>query len=338
VSERIRILVVDDSVTIRDQVAHVLRGGEFQIAGAADADEARAQVRAFDPHVLVLDLELPGEDGLAYLSTLMLGKPRPVVVYSATAPQGSERAVRALELGALEIIEKKGPLDEARFIELLRAAAASRPRRYSMPPPRPTPLPLDNLLADRVFAVGASTGGPAAIACLLQRLPRGAMPGVVVQHMPAAFISEFVKRLRRVCEADVRQAADGDELTKGVVLIAPGDRHLIVERDGTRLYARVTSDPPVNRMRPSVDLLFSSLAQELHGAAAGVLLTGVGSDGALGLLRLRQAGAMTICEDVSTASVFALPKEAIDRGAASKVLALDRIAPALLDWMSKPVA
>jgi len=207
-----------------------------------------------------------------------------------------------------------------------------------MPPPRPTPLPLDNLLADRVFAVGASTGGPAAIACLLQRLPRGCQPGVVVQHMPAAFIAEFVKRLRRVCEIDVRQASDGDELTKGVVLLAPGDRHLILERDGPRLYARVTTDPPVNRMRPSVDLLFSSVAHAMGGHAAGVLLTGVGSDGALGLLRMKQAGGMTVCEDASTASVFQLPKAAIDRGAAEKVLALDQITPALLEWMATPIA
>lgn len=335
--DRTRVLVVDDSIAVRDRIVAVLgESGEFQIAAAADADEARAQVKVFDPHVLVLDLELPEEDGLTFLSALMLGKPRPVIVYSATAPLGSERAVRALELGALEVIEKREQLDAARFIELVRTAAASRPRRYSMPPPRPTPLPLDNLLADRMFAVGASTGGPAAIACLLQRLPKGAMPGLVVQHMPAAYIAELVKRLRRSCECDVRQAVDGDELTKGVVLVAPGDRHLIVERDGQRMYARVTTDPPVNRVRPSVDLLFSSVAQAMGSKAAGILLTGVGSDGALGLLRMRQAGALTIAEDVSTASVFALPKAAIDRGAAEKTLALDRIGPALVDWMSTP--
>ena len=332
-SDRIRVLVVDDSATIRDRICSVLAGAEFQVACAEEADEARDQVRAFDPHVLLLDLELPGEDGLTFLAGLMVGKPRPVIIYSATAPIGSERAVRALELGALEVIEKREELDEAHLLELLRTAAASRPRRYSLPPPQPTPLPLDNLLADRVFAVGASTGGPAAISSLLHRLPRGSMPGLIVPHMPSAFLAEFVKRLRRTCAVDVRQAHDGEELVKGLVLLAPGDRHLILERDGQRLYARVTSDPPVNRARPSVDLLFSSVAHALGGKAAGVLLTGVGSDGALGLLRMRQAGALTIAEDMATASVFQLPKAAIDKGAASRVLPLDRIPLALKEWM-----
>lgn len=342
----IHVLVVDDSAVVRQALAGILGRVGLYVTTASDPILAQEKMRKARPHVVVLDVEMPRMDGLTFLRQLMHADPLPVIICSGLAGPGTDVALQALEEGAVDIVAKpqlgvKGFLDEsaARIVHAVRAAAQARPRTRPRPTEprhdasavlaqRPPTLAVTSL---KVMAIGASTGGTEAIRQLLEVMPPDA-PGIaVVQHMPEVFTAAFARRLDALCRIEVKEAADGDRLAPGRALVAPGNRHLTVRRSGAMYHVELRDGPPVNRHRPSVDVLFRSVAQVAGRNAVGVLLTGMGDDGARGLLEMRQAGAHTIAEDERTAVVFGMPKEAIALGAACDVQPLDRIASRMLE-------
>ncbi len=341
------VLVVDDSAVIRQTVLQIGNvSGALTIDVASDPLIAERKIAVRRPDAILLDLEMPRMDGLTFLQRMLARDPIPVVICSSLAPAGSENAIRALELGALAIVEKpriglKDFLSEnaRELIDTLSAAAGAHvSRRPARPAPqarRPVQAPpLLRRTTDRVIAVGASTGGTEAIRVLLTAMPPDAPGIVIVQHMPPGFTRSFAQRMNELCAIEVREAAAGDRIREGRALIAPGDRHLRVGRSGGQYIALLDDGPPVNRHKPSVDVLFDSVAAAAGPNATGVLLTGMGDDGASGLLAMRHAGAGTIAQDEATSVVFGMPKEAIKRGAAMRVLSLEAIPPAMLMFAS----
>jgi two-component system chemotaxis response regulator CheB len=339
-SPPLRILVVDDSAVVRQTLSRLLteRGG-MQVAVAADPFIALSKMRRERPDVIVLDLDLPRMDGLSFLSQIMAEMPIPVVICSALAPERSDAALAALALGALEIVSKpklgvRDFLEDSAviIIDAVRAAAASRPTRPSrwrQPDPAPAEARSRRPHA-RMVALGASTGGTEALVRVLSRFPSDGPGTVVVQHMPQGFTAAFARRLDGLCAIHVREAKDGDRIEPGVALIAPGDRHLVVRRSGSRYVAAVEDGPLVSRHRPSVDVLFSSVARAAGPGAVGVLMTGMGSDGSEGLYAMRAAGAATLAQDEASSVVFGMPKEAIARGAVEEIVSLEALAEAIL--------
>jgi len=338
----IRVLVVDDSAIVRKVLTEALSGqpGLEVVGTAPDPYIARDKILSLHPDVLTLDIEMPRMDGLTFLKKLMHFHPMPVVVISSLAQASCQTAMQALSLGAVEVLAKPGgpySVGELR-LELaskIRAAAASHVRpataeRHAAPPR----LVAGQWAPSTVIAIGASTGGTEAIAGLLPRLPRG-VPGIVItQHIPAGFSRAFANRLNQMCAFDVKEAEDGDTLCPGRALVAPGDMHMLLRKSGDGYRVAVKTGPRVCYQRPSVDVMFSSVAATAGACAVGVLLTGMGSDGAQGLLKMRQAGARTIVEDESTCVVFGMPKEAIRAGAAGRVVALPGIPQAILAALS----
>jgi two-component system chemotaxis response regulator CheB len=337
----VRVLVIDDSALMRQVLSQILsRDPGLQVVGAApDPYVARDKIKALNPDVLTLDVEMPRMDGLAFLERLMRARPMPVVMVSSLTEAGCDVTLRALELGAVDFVTK--PRTDLRdriwdlgveLIEKVKAAASARVRpRAAGPaatPPRPSAPHFR--ISDTVIALGASTGGTEALREVLTALPADAPGVVVVQHMPERFTRAFAERLDRLCTVRVKEAQDGDRVLAGHVLIAPGNFHLRVMRDGALIRARVTDDPPVNRHRPSVDVLFQSAAVALGAGAVGVIMTGMGNDGAQGLLAMRQAGARTIAQDPESCVVFGMPREAIALGAAERVVPLTRIGETLM--------
>ena len=338
--KRIRVLVVDDSALMRQMMGSLLaRDPAIEIVGtASDAFVARDKIRTLQPDVLTLDVEMPRMDGLSFLERLMHAHPMPVVMVSSLTEAGCASAIRALELGAVDFVTKPRDVRERlgdvadQIVEKIKIAAAAqvrrRPRAESAPSARPSVSPARG--TEHVIAVGASTGGTEALLQFLAALPADA-PGVaVVQHMPEHFTSAFADRLDHLCTVRVKEAADGDRVLTGHVLIAPGNRHMRVVREGASYVVRLSSEPPVNRHRPAVDVLFHSCAEHVKGAAVGVIMTGMGDDGARGLLAMRQAGARTLAQDEETCVVFGMPKAAVELGAAHEVLPLSRLAGAAL--------
>lgn len=334
---RMHVLVVDDSAVVR-QAFSTLFSGSFSIDTAADPLIAGRKIGKQRPDVVVLDLQMPRMDGLSFLRQLMRSNPMPVVICSSAATRGSDNAMRALEEGAVDVIAKPavGVRDfiaeqSLMIADTLRAAAQARlngrPR-----PAMPIATPLPRIDAHKLVAVGASTGGTEALRVIIERLPRNAPAMVVVQHMPEGFTAAFAKRLDSLSQVEVKEAADGDAIVPGRVLIAPGSHHLVVRRQGSGYFAQVKDGPLVSRHRPSVDVLFRSAAQAAGSNAAGVILTGMGDDGAAGLAEMRAAGATTIAQDEATSVIFGMPKEAIARGGVESVLPLHHITPALLSF------
>ncbi len=341
-----KVLVVDDSAVVRQALSAILGSAGMEVAVAADPVIARHKMLAGRPDVVVLDIEMPRVDGLTFLRELMAEAPLPVLVCSGLAGPGTEVALRALEEGAVHVVAKprlgvKGFLEESAsdLVEAVRGAAHARPRRRAGPAsPR---LPADPVLPARrrqplerttlkVAAVGASAGGTEALRVLLGALPPDAPGLAIVQHMPEVFTGAFARRLAQTCRVEVKEAEDGDRVAPGRALIAPGNCHLAVRRSGAQYVARLLDGPLVSRHRPSVDVLFRSAAQAAGRNAVGVILTGMGDDGAAGLLEMRQAGAHTIAQDEASCVVFGMPKEAIALGAAGEVLPLECIAEAVL--------
>lgn len=330
--ERIRVLIVDHSAFVRQLLTQVLgQDPAIEVVGtAADFDFAWRKIQALQPDVLTLDVEMPQTDGLAFLAQLMRLHPMPVVMLSATEP-GSTITRRALEIGASACVIKPRCDLRTRLIEVttdlrdkIKAAARMSSRlRMRRPPPG---------VRDLVVAVGASTGGPQALQVLLQSLPAHTPGFVIVQHMPERYTRGFAERLNDGCTLRVRQAEDGDLIASGTVLVAPGDRHLEVVRDDAHLRVRRVNTPAVNHHRPSVDVLFHSVATHAGANAIGIILTGMGADGAAGLLAMKQAGARTIAQDEATSVVFGMPKEAIRLGAVDRILPLDRIGMEISTW------
>jgi two-component system chemotaxis response regulator CheB len=346
-----RVLVVDDSAVVRQALAQILGRAGLTVATANDPLIAMEKMRRERPDAIVLDIEMPRMDGLTFLRKLMAEDPIPVVVCSGLAGPGTEVALRALEEGAVDLVEKPrlGVKDflegsAGRLVHVVRAAVLSRVRRRTPAPPPVQKLSADAVLparpaargaGERIVVVGASTGGTEALRVLLEAMPPDA-PGIaIVQHMPPVFPAQFAARLDRSCRIEVKEAAQGDRLGPGRALVAPGDRHLALRRAADGYAVDVLDGPPVSLHRPSVNVLFRSAAQAAGGNAAGVILTGMGDDGADGLAELRAAGARTLAQDEASCVVFGMPKEAIARGAVEEVLPLPRIAPALLEWCAR---
>jgi two-component system chemotaxis response regulator CheB len=342
VNGKIRVLIVDDSAIVRKILTEALSGqSDLEVVGTApDPYVARDKILSLNPDVLTLDIEMPRMDGLTFLKKLMRFHPMPVIVISSLAQASCQTAMQALGLGAVEVLAKPGgpySVGELR-LELaskIRAAASSRvraavpnaPAAPVAPPPRMEAGPWTQ---STVIAIGASTGGTEAIAEILPRLPQGA-PGIVItQHIPAGFSRAFADRLNRMCAIEVKEAQDGDTLAPGRALIAPGDLHMLLRKGPSGYRVTVKTGPRVCYQRPSVDVMFSSVAESAGAHAVGVLLTGMGSDGAQGLLKMRQAGARTIAQDEATCVVFGMPREAIRAGAAGRVVALPGIPQAIL--------
>jgi len=345
----IRVLVVDDSALMRQALTTLLRRDpQIEVVGAAaDPFIARDKIKALDPDVVTLDVEMPRMDGLTFLEKLMRGHPMPVVMVSSLTESGCETTLRALELGAVDFITKpkvdlREHLDELaqEVSDKVKAAAQARvmprERRALSTASVGTPVQRTATAAmikttDQIIAVGASTGGTEALKDFLTAMPANAPGIVIVQHMPEKFTRSFAERCNELCTIRVKEAEDGDRVLVGHALIAPGNFHLAVRRNGAQYFVSVHAGPAVNRHRPSVDVLFESVAEWAGRNAVGVIMTGMGADGAKGLLNMRRAGARTIAQDESTCVVFGMPKEAIALGAAEIVLPLPRIAPAALE-------
>ena len=343
----IRVLIVDDSAIVRKILSEALAGEpDLEVVGSApDPFVARDKILSLRPDVLTLDIEMPRMDGLTFLKKLMHFHPMPAVVISSLTQPSCRIAVEALELGAVEVLAKPGgpySVGELRhtLAAKIRAAAASRVRRpqhvAELPAAAKLPIPV-RLPGNTVIAIGASTGGTEAIASVLTKIPASA-PGIVVaQHIPPQFSRAFAGRLNDLCVIDVKEAADGDAVHPGLALVAPGDQHMVLRRSGGRYSVSVKTGPRVCYQRPSADVLFCSVAEAAGPSATGVILTGMGSDGAQGLLKMRTAGARTIAQDEATCVVFGMPKEAIQLGAAEQVLPLPEIAGGILS-AHRPVA
>lgn len=343
---KIRVLVVDDSAVVRQTLNDILSSDpQIEVMGmAADPIIAAQRIAEEVPDVITLDIEMPRMDGLTFLHKIMSQHPIPVVIVSSLAEEGSESAFRAMEYGAVDVIQKpklgtKQFIEESRILicDTIKAAVSARlksvPLNFTVAPK----LSADAVIAkvpsksmaqttEKVVAVGASTGGTEALKEFLTALPLDAPGIVVVQHMPENFTAAFAKRLDSICRITVKEARNNDTVVRGQALIAPGNHHMLLKRSGARYYVEIKDGPLVSRHRPSVDVLFRSTSQYAGKNAVGIIMTGMGDDGAKGLLEMKQAGAYTIAQDEASCVVFGMPNEAIKLGGADKILPLSAMA------------
>ena len=350
----IQVLVVDDSAVVRQTLTALFAVEGIEAAAAADPYIAMEKMAKQRPDVIVLDLELPRMHGLDFLTKIMAEDPIPVVICSALTGEGTDTAMRALEQGALAIVTKprlniREFLHESAIVlvDAVRGAAQARvgarrpaasPRLTADAVLPPRPGHAGSVSSHRVVAIGASTGGTEALTRLLPAFPHDGPGIVVVQHMPEGFTAAFAARLHGLSRLEVKEAAEGDRLRPGLVLVAPGNRHTLVRRRGDGYEIELSDGPLVSRHRPSVDVLFRSVAQAAGPAAVGVLMTGMGDDGARGLLEMKVAGAATLAQDEASCVVFGMPREAIARGAVDEVVSLDRLPSAILKRMARSAA
>ena len=342
----IKVLIIDDSAVVRQTLTGILaKDRGIQVIGyAIDPIFAIEKMNKEWPDVILLDVEMPRMDGITFLKKVMAERPTPVIICSSLTAKGAETTMQALSAGAFTIFTKptmgvKGFLEDASgdLISAVRAAAGARMSRAVLRPlpPAPPKATADIVMApgggamvvttDRFTAIGTSTGGTQALEFVLSALPRTCPGIVVVQHMPEKFTAAFADRLNGLCEIEVREARTGDRVLAGRALIAPGGKHMVVRRSGAQYQVEVISAPPVNRHCPSVDVLFRSVAKFAGRNALGVIMTGMGDDGARGLLEMKQAGAHTLAQDEESCVVFGMPKEAIKMGAADRVVPLSQI-------------
>lgn len=345
--KRVRVLIVDDSATVRQTLADILAADpDIEVLGiASDPFVAAARIRDEVPDVITLDVEMPRMDGITFLRKLMAQHPIPVVMCSSLVEAGSETLLQALEAGAVDIILKprmgvSDHLTEARMhiCEVVKGAAQARVGRGrtaaqdsgrkltadAMLPPAPSGAMART--TETVICIGASTGGTESLREVLEELPSDSPGIVIVQHMPEKFTASFARRLDSLCEMSVKEAEDGDTILRGRVLIAPGNLHTMIERSGARYYVSVKDGPLVSRHRPSVDVLFRSAARAVGANAVGIIMTGMGDDGARGLAEMKSTGAFTLAQDEASSIVFGMPKEAIARGGVDKIVPLQHIA------------
>jgi len=335
----IRVLIVDDSAIVRSVFSKELSAyPDIEVVGTApDPFIARDKIVQLKPDVLTLDIEMPRMDGLTFLRKLMKYYPVPTVIVSSLTPKGSRMTLEALDVGAVDVVAKPGGSYSvadirAELVEKIRAASVANLSRERLPErdgsaaEKTASVQAMTETSHKVIAIGASTGGTEAIKAVLTKLPSDTPGVVIVQHMPANFTSAFAERLNGLCQVTVREAKNNDPVVPGTALVAPGNYHMILRRSGARYYVEVKGGPMVHHQRPAVDILFKSTARYAGANAIGVLLTGMGSDGAEGLLEMKNAGARTIAQDEKSCVVFGMPKEAIKAGAADRVLSLNTIA------------
>lgn len=340
---KIRVLCVDDSALMRQLMTEIINSHPDMemVAAAPDPLVARDLIKKFNPQVLTLDVEMPRMDGLDFLEKLMRLRPMPVVMVSSLTGKNSEITMRALELGAIDFVTKpqlgirEGMLAYSELIaEKIRTAAKARlPQRG----PEHAPVMLTHtplLSSEKLIAIGASTGGTEAIRTVLQPLPPTSPALLITQHMPPGFTRSFAERLNKLCQITVKEAEDGERVLPGHAYIAPGDRHMELARSGANYQVRIHDGQAVNRHRPSVDVLFRSVAQYAGRNAVGVILTGMGNDGAAGLLEMHRAGAYTIAQNEASCVVFGMPREAIGMGGVNEVLDLNQISQRMLAQIS----
>jgi two-component system chemotaxis response regulator CheB len=347
---KIRVLVVDDSAVARRAISEALsQDPEIEVIDVAcDAYVAREKILKLDPDVITLDLEMPRMDGLTFLRILNEHHPMAVVVVSALTPQGSAKAMEALAAGAVDVLAKPNgsqALGEvaSQLARLVKAAARARLRPHrpqasvTAPPSVPESLARGELSARRIILIGASTGGVEALRFLLPLLPAGLPPIAVVQHIPPNFSRSMAEHLNKICRFEVREASQGDELHRGLCLVAPGDFHMALVRSGSGYRVRLTQSPPLHHCRPAVDVLFLSAAEHAGAQAVAALLTGMGSDGARGLQALRAAGARTLAEHEDSCVVYGMPQAAIKLGVVDQVSSLDQMPQAILQALAQPI-
>jgi two-component system chemotaxis response regulator CheB len=348
-----RVVVVDDSALVRSLLTEIInRQPDMQCVGAAsDPFVAREMIRNLDPDVITLDVEMPRMDGIDFLSKLMRLRPMPVVMVSTLTERGADVTMRALELGAVDFVAKPkiGIADGMRQLadditEKIRIASRAHVKRA---PPAPSvtatntqlptkpvgPAPMGRLSTEKIIFIGASTGGTEATKEVLLSMPPDAPAVVITQHMPPGFTTSYAKRLDGLCRIRVKEASDGERVLPGHAYIAPGGLHLSVERSGANYIARVKDGEPVNRHKPSVEVLFQSAARVVGPNAVGIMLTGMGADGAKAMKEMRDAGSFNVCQDEATCVVFGMPREAITHGAAQEVLPLPQIGPRVIEHL-----
>ncbi|MBU0474451.1 MAG: chemotaxis response regulator protein-glutamate methylesterase [Bacteroidetes bacterium] len=350
--DKIKVLIVDDSAIVRQTLADILSSDPAieVLATASDPFVAASRIQEEIPDVITLDIEMPRMDGITFLQKIMSQHPIPVVICSSLSERGSASGLKAMELGAVDIITKpkmgtKQFFEESRIhiCDVVKAAALVNIRKYVSRKIEVEPkLSADVIIAkntskamlqttEKVVVVGASTGGTEALRIFLEAFPLDSPGIVIVQHMPENFTTAFANRLNSICRLTVKEAEDGDTVIRGRALIAPGNHHLLLKRSGARYYVEVKDGPLVSRHRPSVDVLFRSAARYAGKNSVGVIMTGMGDDGAKGMLELKEAGAYTIAQDKNTCVVFGMPQEAIKLGAADKILPLQNIAGSVLN-------
>lgn len=356
-SAPIRVLAVDDSAVARNAYRFLLTPdiGFDLIATAPNADIARKKIAALNPDVVVLDIEMPGEDGLSFLQWLMQHQPTPVVVASSYSPRGAEQTMRAFSLGAVEVVCKGGPAGSTGmaddFATVLREAVQAAARAGQRPTFRRSALPATTpafampaagpavsarpIRRGMCVVIGTSTGGPEALSTLIAQMPANFPPTFIVQHMPPLYTRPFAQRLDSLGAMRVKEAENGDMIGPGQALVAPGGMQMRMEIGHSGPVARVGKAPPVNRHAPSVDVLFDSAVESYRSRVFGVLLTGMGNDGAAGLLRIREAGGQTVAQDEATSVVYGMPQEAARNGGAQKILALGDIVPWMLNQLAE---
>ena len=340
--KNIKVLIVDDSAIVRKILSSELsRSAGIEVVGTApDPYIARNKIVSLKPDVLTLDVEMPKMDGITFLGKLMKYHPMPVIVLSSLTPKGGKTAVEALSAGAVEVMCKPdtacsvGETCKDLAEKILSASRANIDKQTMMYCQDNIPTKTLSMAetTNKVFVIGASTGGVQALTCILKSLPRNCPGTVVVQHMPKNFTASFANRLNNECEVIVSEAKNGDHIVPGHVLIAPGGLHLLLNRSGANYYVTLKDSPPVCRQKPSVEVLFNSAAKYAGENAIGAILTGMGNDGAVGLLNMRKAGAHTVAQNEESCIVFGMPKEAIEKDAAEKIVHLNRIAKTLINF------
>lgn len=341
---KIKVLIVDDSAIVRKIFSEELsKYPDIQVIGVApDPYVARERIVNLKPDVITLDIEMPRMDGLTFLKKLMKYYPLPTIIVSSLTPQGGKLTLEAMDIGAVDVIAKPGTAYSvgdmsAQLAEKIRAASRARiiKRDEATEGSAATTEPMRALAqtSNKVIAIGASTGGTEALKKVLTKLPPNSPGIIIVQHMPANFTTAFAARLNDLSQISVKEAEDNDSVSPGTALLAPGNFHMILRRSGARYYVEVKTGPMVHHQRPAVDVLFKSTAKYAGANAIGVILTGMGSDGAEGLLEMKKAGASTLAQDENSCVVFGMPKEAIKLGAADKVVSIDMIASEIINMV-----
>ncbi len=337
-TQAIKVLIVDDSAIVRKILSQELAvDPAIDVVGTApDPYIARDKILQLNPDVLTLDVEMPRMDGITFLTKLMKARPMPVIILSSLTPEGSKSALAALEAGAVDVMSKPGSSYTVTdvcttLIEKIKAVAHARVVYREPSTGKKTIATAMAETTDKIFAIGASTGGVQALTAVLTTMPPNAPGTLIVQHMPAQFTKSFAQRLNGLCQVEVKEAQDGEHVIPGKVLIAPGGYHMLLQRSGSNYYVVIKDGPMVCHQKPSVEVMFNSVAKYAGSNAVGAILTGMGEDGADGLLAMRKAGARTIGQDEASCVVYGMPKAAFERGGVERVVSLDRVTSTMLD-------